>query len=290
MLFITRRCHRRRFALAPGDLVNGVFLYLLAVAVALYGVQVCAICVQSNHYHIVLYDPTGVFPKFLQWLNSLSARAINAGRGDRDAFWSSEPPHVAVLADADAVIEKIAYTLANPVRAGAVPQGRYWPGLRTRPNEYGSQRRIRRPAVFFDVDGSLPDVATFQVHVPPTHAHLSPAEFGKLVANRVGEVEAEARAERNRLDLGFMGRSACLAVDPEHRADTPEHRGTDSRPDDVVATDPVSRREARKNRRGFLDAYRTALKAWMGGDHTVTWPTGTWHMLRIHAGRAAAPP
>ena len=290
ILFITRRCHRRRYGLAPGRPVNDILLYLLAIAGPKFGLRICCLCVMSNHYHAVVYDPHGRYPAFLQWVHSLIARALNAARGESDSFWSGESTHVATLADADAVIEKIAYSLANPVRAGAVPHGRDWPGIRTSPEQYGTSVTVRRPDVFFGIDSDLPEEASFELHVPPTHGDLSPDEFRNLVARRVGEVEAEARADRALRRLPFLGREACLNVDPQHRPEQPENRGPGSRPGDVIATDPTSATEARGLRATFLEAYATARAAWVKGDHDVIWPRGTWKMLHLHAARAGPPP
>ena len=45
---VTRRCAQRQFLLRPSKTVNEVFLYVLAVAAARFGILVHAYCVLSN--------------------------------------------------------------------------------------------------------------------------------------------------------------------------------------------------------------------------------------------------
>jgi REP element-mobilizing transposase RayT len=75
---VTRRCSERRFFLRPSRLTNEVVLYVLAVAARRFGVLVHAFCVLSNHLHLLVTDPDARLPAFMQYLDSLVARAVNA--------------------------------------------------------------------------------------------------------------------------------------------------------------------------------------------------------------------
>jgi REP element-mobilizing transposase RayT len=55
-----------------------VVLYVLAVAARRFGVLVHAFCVLSNHLHLLVTDPDARLPAFMQYLDSLVARAVNA--------------------------------------------------------------------------------------------------------------------------------------------------------------------------------------------------------------------
>jgi REP element-mobilizing transposase RayT len=120
--------------LRPSRLTNEVVLYVLAVAAQRFGVLVHACCVLSNHVHLVVTDAEGRLPEFMQYLDSLVARALNAALGRFEAFWSADGSYSAVepLAPGD-IVAKVAYALANPVAAGLVARGSEWPGLRTSP-------------------------------------------------------------------------------------------------------------------------------------------------------------
>jgi len=59
---ITRRTTQRQFLLKPSALTNQIFLYCLAVAAERTSVVLHAVCVLSNHYHLVATDPLGRIP------------------------------------------------------------------------------------------------------------------------------------------------------------------------------------------------------------------------------------
>ena len=118
---VTRRCSERRLFLRPSALTNGIFLYVLAVAARRHRVLVHAFCVLSNHYHLLVTDPDARLPAFMQYLDSLVARATNASLGRWEGFWSSAASYSAVSHDStDDIVRKAAYVIANPVSAGLV--------------------------------------------------------------------------------------------------------------------------------------------------------------------------
>ena len=50
-----------------------------------------------------------------------------------------------------AVIEKMAYVLANPVKAGLVQRAAHWPGVTVLPQELGRRTwKVQRPDFYFD--------------------------------------------------------------------------------------------------------------------------------------------
>ena len=57
---LTRRCLGRRFLLRADPELNHLFAYCLALSAERHGVEVQALCVMSNHYHLVVTDVRGV--------------------------------------------------------------------------------------------------------------------------------------------------------------------------------------------------------------------------------------
>jgi REP element-mobilizing transposase RayT len=165
---VTRRCSERRFFLRPSALTNAIFLYVLAVAARRYNVLVHAFCVLSNHYHLLVTDADAQLPAFMQYLDSLVARATNASLGRWEGFWSSDASYSAVShGSTDDIVRKAAYVLANPVAAGLVQHGREWPGLWTAPEQLGAATLTApRPKTFFRASGDMPESAELVLTIP----------------------------------------------------------------------------------------------------------------------------
>ncbi len=275
---VTRRTARREFLLRPCRLTNEVFLYLLAGAAQRYGVLVHAYCVLSNHYHLVVTDPDARLPIFLQYLDGLVAKAINASLGRWEDFWA--PPSfsaVALESPAD-VVAKAAYTLANPVAAGLVRAGRQWPGLWSSPEAIGAGAvKVRRPKHYFSPTGSMPKSVDFELTAP---GFASAEEFRAELTEALAEREREAVRGKT----GFLGILKVLSQRPTAQPKTREpRRGLSPR---VAARDKWKRIEALKRLASFVSDYREALRAWRAG-REVPFPAGTY-LMRVAHGVACA--
>src|SRR5690606_5295341 len=127
---VTRRCAERRFFLVPSPMCRRVFGYCLAHAQAATGVKVHAGMVLSNHYHLVVTDPCGRLPKFTEILNQYVAKCMNDYHGRYgNLFEANEQTSHVRLADDTAKLEKLVYTMTNPVAAGLVSSHSRWPGF-----------------------------------------------------------------------------------------------------------------------------------------------------------------
>ena len=278
---LTRRCSEQRFFLHPSALTTEIFQYLLAVAASRHGILVHAVCVLSNHYHLVVTDPRAELPAFMQYLDSLVARATNASIGHWEGFWSSEGSYSAVThAAPDDVVAKIAYTLANPVAAGLVQHGDEWPGLRTAPALLGGTTiTVRRPKRFFRAKGDMPDTAQLVLATPPGFS--SPEAFRSAVVDAVQRLEAKLRRDAQAEQRTFLGRARVLAQHPFARpAGAAPRRNLNPR---VAGRDTWLRVEALLELREFRRAYREALYARRAGTSDVVFPVGTY-LLRIQHG------
>ena len=149
----TRRTTRRFFILRPDKTKKSqdLFLYCLAVAAQRYGVEVHAVCVMSNHFHVVLSDPWGLLPSFKQMIVHQLANATKVLRGwPEEVFNKSNRTHVE-LGGTTGLVHEIAYTIANPVDCGAVRTPENWPGVITLVKDIGRRViKVRRPDYYFD--------------------------------------------------------------------------------------------------------------------------------------------
>ena len=272
---ITHRCVRRQFLLRPSRLVNEVFLYVMAVAAQRYGILVHAYCVLSNHFHLVLTDPEARLPAFQQFLGSLVGRAINASLGRREDVFARASFSAVSLISASDVVDKAAYTLANPVAARLVRSARQWPGLWSAPETIGAGAvQVRRPKHFFDPKGGMPATVAFELTPPPGCGGAE--EFRGQLVTALAEREAEAV----RGATGFLGVLKVLAQKPTAFPKSAERMGKLN--PRVAARDKWKRIEALGRLVEFISSYREALRAWREDRSTALFPAGTYLMRVAH--------
>jgi len=282
--FISRRCTHRKFFLKPTPRNNQIILYCLAVAALQTGVIIHAVCVLSNHYHIILTDPHARAAEFYGWLHKYVAKALNASYGRFENLWSSEKTSVITLAAGEDVLGKIVYTMNNPVAAGLVARGENWPGVWLYKKSHS--QIVKRPDVYFSEDGSMPNEVQLNIEPPPQFQSIGFKAYEQQVAAML-EQEAQKKAEEM-LSLGrsFMGVKKIRHQDPYDNPTSREKRfGINPK---IAAKNKWLRIEAIQRHKEFQKQYRAALARWRAGDRNVVFPAGTY-ALRIYAGVKCAP-
>jgi putative transposase len=278
---VTRRCTQRQFLLTPSRRAVQTFHYCLAYAMRQTGVIVHAVMVMGNHYHLVVTDPRGVLPVFVECLNKLVAKCMNASLGRWENFWASEPASYVRLLDSDAVVDKIAYALCNPVQGGLVKRVDDWPGLHlSRPGSYPA----RRPDRFFREIGNMPKKVMLELASPSLDG-LSGREAQRQIDEAVA---AREKAQRERI-LGegrtFVGAREVMRQDPFASPKTSEpRRGTSPR---VASRNTWRRIEVLARCAEFAREYRDALAEWCAKKRDVVFPAGTYLMRLRHQVRCA---
>jgi hypothetical protein len=117
--------------------------------------------------HLVVTDTRGTLPRFLQELHRLLALGVKVLRKWEGAVWDHEKTSVVELRTEQAVLEKIAYCLANPVAAGLVRRAHQWPGVTAQPEQLGrASWTARRPDFYFEQDPQWPECATLRLSMP----------------------------------------------------------------------------------------------------------------------------
>ncbi len=271
---LTRRCYQRTFRLRPSEQTNLIFRYCLGLAAAKTGVELHAVCVMSNHHHIVLTDVTGCLPDFARELHRLCAKAMNASQGQWENLWSADHCHCLELGDDDAVVQRIAYVAANPVEAGLVAAPQEWPGVMLLPREQAYAEAVARPKEYFGDGSRSPAVVELRVTPPPIE------NLGERVAAVLETMLAKAHAAARENGWEFLGRAGVLATSFVRRARSFERRRQII--PRVAARSMFIRQRLLAAQREFRRAYHAAMERWRQGVRDVVFPEGTWWMRVFH--------
>jgi putative transposase len=273
---ITRRCTQRQFLLRPSRLTNQIIEYSLALAAEYTGVQLHGACFMSNHWHGVVTDPEARLPEFLERFHRLVAKAQNASLGRWENLWSSDKTSVVLLVDDADVLEKMAYTISNPVVAGLVRAPHEWPGVISL--RFDEPRIVEMPDVFFDQEGDLEDEVTLRFVRP--HLDLTDTAFDAKLNEAIAARVRRARTDMRLRGLSFLGRNTVLRQPFHGTPHTPApRRNLNPR---IAAQRTGARIAAIRCVREFQRAYRDARLRWRDGERDVLFPAGTY-ALRVYA-------
>lgn len=280
---ITRRCTQRQFLLRPSRVTNQNVQYCLALAAERTGILLHVVCFMSNHWHGVLTDPEARLPEFLEIFHKVVAKSQNASLGRWENLWSSDKTSVVLLVSDSDVLDKMAYTLANPTAAGLVKSPYDWPGVIS--NRFGEEREIQMPDGFFDHDGPLPEALTLRFVRPRIFAGLSDAQLQARLNAEVAKRVKRAREDMTLRGLPFVGRDAVLRQAFSAMPKTPAPRRNPS--PRIAAKSTPERVRAIRGMVDFVQEYRAVWHAWRSGNRAAVFPLGTY-ALRIYARVACA--
>lgn len=177
------------------------------------------------------------------------------------------------------VISKLVYIATNPVKDGLVERVDDWPGINgLRALLDGTPMTAHRPKHFFSEHGSMPETVTVHFTIPPElgDRDLLLAELRE----RVAAVEQECARTRAQSGRRVLGRRNVLR---QSWRDSPTSREPRRKLRPRFAARSLwARLEAIQRNREFLDAYRTARRAWNAGT-PIPFPFGTYWLRRFMA-------
>jgi len=284
-LMITRRTLRRHHLFRPDSAIRQLYLYTLAVCARQFGILVHAVTLMSTHEHLIVTDPQGRYPDFLRHLHRLVSLGTKVLRKWEGPTWDPEQPCVVRLLTEQAVIEKLAYVMANPVKAGLVRHARDWPGITVVPHELGRRAwRVNRPDAYFDPkNAQWPETAELTLTLPPSLERSYSAEaVREAVHEELRRQERLAHQEIRKRGWRILGAERVVRLSPYRRATSFELL-RDRNP--TFAVGRGHRKvffRAVAELRAFRRAYRHALEQWRAGLRSVVFPQGTWCMCRVH--------
>lgn len=281
---ITRRVLRRHLLLRPDAAITQLLVYALAVSAGRFGIEVHAFCAMSTHLHLVVTDVNGVLPRFLQFFHRIVALGTKVLRAWEGPVWDHGATSVVRLLTRAAVVEKIAYVLANPVAAGLVRHAREWPGAKVDVIELGcGVLRAARPVAYLDPENpQWPEEAMLPLALPPAIEQDSVDDFRHSVAASLREHEAQAHAALQQQGRRFLGAERVSKISPYERVTSFEALGERDPTFAVGREQGDARRVAGAAVRAFRASYRAALERWRAGVRSVVFPAGTWWMRTFH--------
>ncbi len=284
-VMVTRRTLRRHHLLRPDPAIRQLYLYALGVCARQFGILVHAVTLMSTHEHLVLTDPERRLPDFLRDLHRLVSLGTKVIRKWEGPVWDHEKASVVRVLTEQAMVEKLSYVMANPVKAGLVAHARDWPGLTVLPHELGRRTlRIERPPFFFRADNSKwPDIIELTLTLPPALTAAYRAEEARdAVTAELERQEREARAEVKARGWRILGAARVRRLSPYRRATSFELM-RDRNPTFAVGRGQQKVFfQAVAELRAFRRAYRQALEQWRAGLRSVVFPQGTWSMCQVH--------
>jgi REP element-mobilizing transposase RayT len=287
-VLITRRTQRRTHLFRPDDELSQLYLYVLAVIAKRYAIRVHAVVLMSTHEHLIVTDTRGCLPNFLRELHRLFALGVKVLRKWEGAVWDHERPSVVELRTPEAVLEKLAYVMANPVAAGLVRAAKDWRGIQTLPHDLGQKiLRASRPAFYFDQDNPLwPQQASLQLTMPEV-GELTGLQIRDIVHNELTEQERQARANVKHRRATVVGMDRIRRASPFEQAKSWEPLRSRNPQFAVGRQQKHAFFEAVAALRAFRRAYRDALDRWRCGLRATCFPEGTWVMRVLHAATTA---
>lgn len=286
---ITRRIERRHCLLRPDIRMTRFILYAFIVSAQRHQILLHGFCAMSTHVHYVVTDLEGNLPRFLEMFHRLVAKGIKALRKWDGAVWDRAQTSMVELCTRQALVEKIAYTLANPVSAGLVWRAHQWPGAKTLANDIGDAVvRATRPREYFSPKNrKWQSAVELEVSPPPSIATSEVAAFRKDVMAEVDKLEAAAhRVIPRHLVLGAR---RAMQIPPEQRITTDELHFQRNPVFAVGSGNTEAVRNAKESLRNFRSGYKKAREAWRAGDRAVEFPAGTYGMRVFHGANVAAP-
>ena len=280
-LMLTRRVRGREFLLRPCTKLNQLIRYVTAVVASKWSIDLHAITVLSDHWHLCVADPLGNIVRFQRDCHSFIARALNTQWNGVEAVWSSRSPSRVRCEQPEDMVDKIAYTMANPVDAGLVRHGKSWPGVR---HAWPCKPiAVSRPTYFFvgEEDGGVwPSKATLEFTRPHGYDKLSDLELGEVITNAISQREADIHAKNHEEGKGYLGRRAVLKQSRHRKAASPETPfGISPK---VACKDPKLRIARLKYLQQWARDYTDALTKWRAGDRDAEFPTDTYQMAIRH--------
>lgn len=274
---MTARCFQARLLLRPSADANEIVGGTLARAVRMYGVELFAFVVASNHLHLLIRAKNGNLPKFMQYLLSNIAKKVGQLVSWRGGLWERRYSAEPVIDDL-ALVGRLRYILSHGVKEGLVKRCAEWPGLSCLDQLLGNGirqfhwldwtarwkyiRRSPKARALFDKRWAHP--VELEIKPLPCWAQLSETQRHVRISELVTSIERDGRVSGN----GVMGRMAVMQQLPQRR---PSRVKRSPRPLCHASTQQ-GYEGFRELYRSFVTSFSEASKRWRSGQLSAHFP------------------
>ena len=281
---ITQRCLLGHFLLKPSRRLNDLVAGVVAKAQERFPVEIVALAVPSNHYHLIA---TGTSQKelsgFMNFVASNVAKEAGKLYGWEGRFWEGRYDCTPITDEEEIQVARLKYLLSQGCKEDLVASPRHWPGLHCARalmtgagirgvwvdrTAFHRARRKKGREKLRPID--FEEEVLLEFAPLPCWAHLSSQEYQQRIRDLVEEIEQETAARHRREGTRIRGRRAVLRQDPLHR---PKRRKR-SRAPKVHAASRAARKKFMDAYRIFLGAYRVASERLRRGDSGIRFPEG----------------
>lgn len=270
----------------PDESTNQAFIYCLGLAAQRFGIQILFTMAMSNHHHTGIHDPHGNYPLFLALFHKLFAKCQNSLRGRFENFWAAEQTSVVLLAEPNDILDKLIYSLSNPVKDHLVEKASHWPGVSSLSAHLDAQPLVaEKPKHFFRQKGSLPEVVTLSFMRPPGFEHMDPLQWRNLILEKLKAEEKKAKTERQlqkksrHKSKKLLGAEGVLRQSWKNKPFTQtSHRQLKPY---IASRNKWRRIEYLYRNKVFQRAYREAKDAFYQGVKDILFPAGTFWLRHV---------
>jgi len=228
---ITVRCAGATFRLKPDEERSGLVGYWLARAQQRHpGIAIVSACQMSSHLHVEIIDRRSELSSFMGYFLKNLSTAINYIDHRRGPSFERRFSALEIVDDT-ALVERVAYTVTNPIEAGIVRTHSEWPGVclfagrEVQRHNYRRFRNVAHESAIVSAERTGAEVyrddfwdeATLELEPVP---ELDVAAVERTIEER----EANIRSARRQAGLGWLGAQRAQDADPFAQTSSPKRR------------------------------------------------------------------
>jgi len=268
----------------PTRMIKEIIGGIIARFQEIHLIDIFALSVLSNHYHLVVRAPYGNLSEFEQDINREIAKRVNRCVGRRGSLWARRFSSQPAPKEVD-VLDALLYVVTNPVHHGLVNHPRLWPGLNSYWQTLGAKDRSYRFTNYTALNlaraqskGKKVKISNFQtthtlkISPLPMFEELSPeervAKLNALIEERTEQIVSTAREN----ETGFLGKKKLMQQAFGSRPRTVKRSPRPS----CFSKCPETIRAYRKEEKARREAYTVASIKYRSGKWDTEFPEYTY--------------